>query len=170
MNELEKRRPQPLGDDGELESALSAAAAGDIEADLSISFRVSGGAPGQRYRLELEIRGQRLEVCRLDCAISDRHRAVEGRQMAVEDYSSLARHLLHSGLLDTKVGPPRFLPDTVVAVITVASGSATRRFYFAADADQAAVQGLTAPTAVLNAAEALYHVAGSMLDMDDVRP
>ena len=84
--------------------------------------------------------------------------------------SSLHRSLLRSEFLSTKTEPPRFLPDTLVGIIEVSSGETAHRVYYAADPDQAAVQGLSTPAAVLEAAEALYKAAEKILEIKDVRP
>ena len=170
MNERQKRKPEPLDESEVLKAALSRATKGEIDEDLSISFRVAGGSPKQRYRLMFEASGGRLEVCTLDCEMSDRHGLAEAHELDTKIISSLSRSLLQSELLSTTTKPPRFLPDTLVGIIEITSGNTTHRTYFAADADQAAIQDMTPPEAVLKAAEAIYKTAGSILDIDNVRP
>ena len=73
-------------------------------------------------------------------------------------------------MLAARPEPARFLPDTVVGILEITVGGSTYRTYFAADPDQAAVQGRTPPAEVLAAADAVYATAGRVLGIDDVRP
>ena len=137
---------------------------------LSISLRISGGAPQQRYRFAFETTGARVEACELDCEVSGRHASAEGYEVDAKTLSALGRSLARSGFLDTGSEPPRFLPDTLVGILEVTSGDTTHRTYFAADPDQAAVQDATPPAAVRKAADAVFKAAGSILDIGNVRP
>lgn len=170
MNDTQKQSPEPLDQSDVLKAALNRAARGDFDDDLSISLRISGGAPQQRYRFAFEASGTRVETCELDCEISGRHGSSEGSDIDAKTLSALGRSLARSGWLDTGAEPPRFLPDTLVGILEVTSGDTTHRTYFAADPDQAAVQDATPPDAVRKAAEAVFRAAGSILDVDNVRP
>ena len=170
MTVREKQRPEPLVKTEVLKEALGRAAKGEIDDDLAISFRVAGGVAGQHYRLVLRTVGERLDSCALDCTMSDRRGEAGERTIDAKILSPLYRSLLRSELLSTTTEPPRFLPDTLVGIIEIISGDTTHRVYYAADPDQAAVQGLPPPAAVLAAAEALYKAAGTILEIKDVRP
>jgi hypothetical protein len=170
MNEQRKHKPEPLDGSEVLKAALTRASRGEFDEDLAISLRIAGGAPEQRYSFAFATSGGRLEVCRLDCEMSDRHGADHGHEVDAKTISSLGRSLVRSELLSITTEPPRFLPDTLVGIIEITSGSTTHRIYFAADADQAAVQDVTPPDAVLKAADAIYQAAGTILNIENVRP
>ena len=170
MNESEKRTPESLVGSEQLTTALTAAASNEIDQDLSISLRVFGGLPGRHYRLNFRTRGRELDDASLDCEMTDRHSAVAHVEIDDAIMSTLSRRLLATGVLDTISESPTFLPDTLVGILTIELGDTVRRIYFAADPDQAAVQGKTPPKAVIDAAEALYAAAGRVLDIGDVRP
>ena len=170
MNDVQKQSPEPLDQSDVLKSALNRAAKGEFDDDLSISLRISGGAPQQRYRFTFEATGAGVEACELDCQVSGRHASNDGYEADAKTLSELGRSLARSGFLDTAMESPRFLPDTLVGIMEVTSGGTTHRTYFAADPDQAAVQDATPPDAVLKAADAVFRVAGSILHLDNVRP
>lgn len=168
MPDNEKRFPEAPDPAEAINATLARAAEGEVDSDLSISFRVAGGPPRARYRLEFRIE-DRLMSGELEDT-KNRRGAADQREADRGVVSSLARELLDSGFLRAPAQPPRFLPDTLVGIIDVSGNGRHRRVYFAADADPAAVQGLTTPPAVLRAAEALYRAAGGVLGRDDVRP
>lgn len=160
-------RPDPRA---ELSAALRRAAEGVADDDLTISLVVSGGLQQQRYQLVLRIRGGEIEECAIDCAMSDRRLQTKGRDVDPKLFADLSSKLLRSGVLELGEASPRFLPDTLIGVITIQLGQREHRVVFAADPDQAAVQGAVSPNAVVEAAEALYSTAGAILELDNVRP
>ena len=166
----DKQHPESLVRANVLTEALSRAAKGEVDDQLSISFLVTGGAGEQAYKLVLRATGGRIDSCALSCAMSDRHTEVQEAKIDPKALTSLYRSLLKSGLLSSDAKSPLFLPDTVVGIIEVALGETRHRVYFAADPDQAAVQGLTTPKGVLEAAEALYKAAEEVLEIDNVKP
>jgi hypothetical protein len=170
VNDVSKAAPEPLEPTDVVATGLSRVAAGDAVDDLAIDFLVAGGAPGQRYKLTLATAGRRLERCSVECALSGRRTASDRKEVDGQIVSALAERLLASELLSIREPTPSFLPDTLVGIITLSVGGVERRFYFAADPDQAAVQGLTTPPALLAAADALYDIAAQVLEMENVRP
>lgn len=178
MPEFDKPTPEPLEREDPVAGALGRIAArtkgtGDADErddDVTIEFRVAGGAPGQRYKLALRTTGRQVRTCTYDCDLSDRHRAAERPQIEGDLVPALAERLLRSDVLAVRTAPPSFLPDTVIGTITITAGGISRTVRFAADPDQAAVQDLATPPQVQAAADALYDLAGRVLDMDDVRP
>jgi hypothetical protein len=170
MDESQKQEPDPLDESVVLKTALSRAAKGKVDEDLSISFRVSGGAPEQRYDLVFKTNRGRLDVCSLDCEMSHRHVRAEANEVSLKTIASLASELLSSDLLSTASERPLFLPDTLIGIIEISFGGTAHRTYFAADPHQAAVQDMTPPDPVLTAAEAFYEAAGRVLNIGDVRP
>ena len=171
MSERQPRILDPVDDKGTLRTALMRAAEGDFDKDLTISLRVAGGAPEQRYRFDFKSRGGRVERCTLGCEISQRHGALEEpEEVDAKTMASLSRTILGSELLGVDEKPPRFLPDTLVGILEVTVGGVTHRTYFAADPDQASVQDLAPPDAVIKTAEMIYQVAEKALGIDNVRP
>jgi hypothetical protein len=170
VNDVSKAAPEPLDPSDLMATALTRAAAGEGIDDLAIDFRVAGGAPGQRYKLVLTTAGQRLERCSVECALSGRRTASDDKEAGEQIVSALAERLLASELLSIREPTPKFLPDTLIGIITLSVGGLERRFYFAADPDQASVQGLTTPRALLAAADTLYDTAAQVLGMENVRP
>jgi hypothetical protein len=178
MDEFEKANPVPLEREEPVAAVLSRIADGAYtkggvdkeDDDVTIDFRVAGGAPGQRFKLALTTSAREVTACTYDDDVSGRHRVAQPRSTDGELVASLAQQLTRSKLLSTRFVPPMFLPDTVIGTITITAGGVTRTVRFAADPDQAAVQGLTTPPEVLAAADALYETAGRVLDMENVRP
>ena len=182
MDELEKAAPEPLEREEPVAAALSRIADGaytkegaddenkEDDDDVVIDFRVAGGAPGQRFKLALTTSAREVTACTYDDDLSGRHRVAQPRSIEQNLVVSLAQQLSRSKLLSTPIVSPVFLPDTVIGTITITAGGVSRTIRFAADPDQAAVQGLTTPPEVLAAADALYDTAGRVLDMENVRP
>ena len=67
MDDRQPRIPDPVDDRGALLGALARAADGDFDEDLTISLRVAGGAPEQRYRFDFKSRRGHIDICTLDC-------------------------------------------------------------------------------------------------------
>ena len=103
-------------------------------------------------------------------AVLHRHAAVDEERLQDNDIVELARRLRDSEILDLAPEQPRFLPDTLVGVLDIARGSSTFRTHFAADADQAAIQGKPVPEPVRTAAEAIYEFAAARLAVESVAP
>lgn len=175
MPDFDKPTPEPLERDDLVAAGLSRLAArrkdaGAADDDVTIDFRVAGGAPGQRYKLTLATAGREVRACTYDCDLADRHRVADRPQVDATVVPTLAERLLGSEVLAVRAPAPRFLPDTVIGTITITAGGVTRTVRFAADPDQASVQDAATPPAVLAAADALYAAAARVLDVDDVRP
>ena len=171
-----KQHPEPIfaEDHDALGGALALSKDGRVSDDLSISLRVAGGLGGQRYRFGFLTRGERIEVCSLDCELSDRHAELE-RAHVDEDavpalVQALVQRVARSDVLRVPSEPSRFLPDTLIGTLEITSGGRTHRVDFAADPDQASVQGKTPPDAVLEAVDAIYTSAGTLLGVDQVGP
>lgn len=174
MNDFAKREPESLEHVDVVRSTLERVAKGDDGGDdLSIDFTVAGGAPSQRFRLALHIKGREVRSCSYDCDMSDRHVEIDRQQMSEKGgdlVGSLVQRLVRSDVLGSRYAPATFLPDTIIGTIVVTVGDEERRIQFAADPDQAAVQGLRPPAEVIAAVEALYDMAGQVLEMENVRP
>jgi hypothetical protein len=169
MTKDDKGRPEPLDGPDPLRTSLMRTAEGDVDPQLEISLRVGGGAPSQRHRFSFTAGGGAMSS-RLDSDFGDRHAAVDEERLQDNDIVELARRLRDSEILDLAPEQPRFLPDTLVGVLDIARGSSTFRTHFAADADQAAVQGKPVPEPVRTAAEAIYEFAAARLAVESVAP
>jgi hypothetical protein len=167
---MPKQEPVPFNESAVVAEALNRASAGKPDDDLSILLKVVGGAPGQRYRFEFDALGAKLRACTLDCDLTDRHYVAEERERSGMDIQSLAHDLLRSKVLESVPEPAKFLPDTIVGILKISSGRRVYRTYFAADPDQASVQGRTPQPEVTAAVEAIYSAAAKVLGTDAVRP
>jgi hypothetical protein len=160
----DKGQPVSLEPDDPIRVVLARAAAGDVDENLKIVLRVSGGMPAQSYRFDYRVGGDLTARVSLDDERSNRRRAVDGASVERNEVAELARELVASGVLDVPADPPRFLPDTVVGVLEISYGKATFRVYFAADPEQASVQEVPPRPELHRAAEAIYVAAGALMD------
>ena len=174
MNDFAKREPESLERVDTVRAALERVAKGDVgDDDVSIDFTVAGGAPSQRFKLALHTRGREIRSCTYDCDMSDRHETVDRERLSAksaDQVGSLVERLARSNAFAVRYAPPTFLPDTIIGTIVITVGDVERRIRFAADPDQAAVQGLRPPAEVIAAVEALYDTAAEVLGMENVRP
>ncbi|MDQ3874992.1 MAG: hypothetical protein M3322_05495 [Actinomycetota bacterium] len=170
MAETEKARPEPIEEPGSLYAVLDRTAKGEVDPELRISLLVVGGAPSQRYRFDFAASGSGEVSAELACDLSNRRGKAEGRKLAEGQFAALARAILASGVLEAPAEPPRFLPDTVVGILELSDGTSRRRWYFAADPEQARSQQAEPPRAVADAADAIYAVAGRLMRKRSVKP
>jgi hypothetical protein len=170
MAKGDKGRPEPLDGPGPLRTALMRTADGDVDPQLQISLRVSGGAPSQRHQFNFTVAGGGRMSSRLDSDFGNRHAAVDEERLQDNDIVELVRRLRDSEILDLAPQQPRFLPDTLVGMLDITRGPSTFRVYFAADADQAAVQGKPVPEPVRAATAAIYDMAAAWLAVESVAP
>jgi hypothetical protein len=171
MADTAKATPAPIEEPASLQGALEAAAGGAVDPRLEISLIVAGGAPSQRYRFAFRGAGAGDAESDLECQPSKRRGT--SKQTAKPDpaqFADLVRAILASGLLEVPQQQPRFLPDTVVGKLEISDGSSRRRWYFAADPDQASVQQLQTPPAVAKAADAIYAAGGRLMGKRSVKP
>jgi hypothetical protein len=164
-----KATPDPIEEAEPLKRALERAAEGKPDRRLSISMLVAGGAPSQRYRFEFAARGTGAVSSRLACEPSERQADADDR-VDPSELADLARAVLGSGVLDTPVETPRFLPDTLVGILDITYGTSRLRRYFAADPDQAQVQNAEPPAGVAKAADAIYSFGARRMGRRSVKP
>lgn len=169
MAETPKDTPDPIEEPQSLKEALERAAEGRADRRFRISLLVTGGAPSQRYRFEFLVRGTGAASSKLEDVPSDRQGKSDDR-LEPSELAELARTLLASGVLDTPAEPPRFLPDTLVGILDITNGKARFRRYFAADADQAELQGAAAPAGLAKAADAIYAFGAKRMGKRSVKP
>jgi hypothetical protein len=106
-----------------------------------VVYRVAGGPPGKRLETVIDISGTgKLTASSLDemAGLSRRRRT---SKLARSEVSTLVRSILESGLLDESETGERFLPDSVIASITVETDGAIVTKYFLADARLRSAQG-----------------------------
>ena len=137
---------------------------------LTIRLHISGGMPSQAYHFDFRTAGNEVTYCELDCTLSGRQGSRESSVLEYDDFSNLLSKLQESQVLETVQENPRFLPDTVVGYLEITDGELSRRMYFAADEDQAGVQGKTVSPELQAAVEPIYQMAGKLLDMESVKP
>jgi hypothetical protein len=169
MAETPKETPEPLEEPESVKSALERAAEGKPDRRFAISLIVTGGAPSQHYRFEFAARGTGTLAARLSCEPSDRQGRSDERLEPAE-LAELARGVLASGVLDTPAEPPRFLPDTLVGILDITSGTTRFRRYFAADREQADVQDAGPPPGLAKAADAIYALGAKRMGKRSVKP
>jgi hypothetical protein len=138
--------------------------------DLHVALVISGGVPSQMYQLEFDVAGTGDVMSRLQSDLA-RHGPKSARtRLDRGDVVRLFRTILKSGILDTAPEPPGFLPDTVVGRLEILDRRELYRSYFAADADQAEVQGRMPPRPLQMVVEEVYRLAAKLLGVRSVRP
>jgi hypothetical protein len=169
MAETPKETPEPLEEPESVKPALERAAEGKPDRRFAISLVVTGGAPSQRYRFEFAARGTGTFSAQLSDEPADQRERSEERLESAE-LAGLARDVLASGVLDTPADPPRFLPDTLVGILDITSGTTRFRRYFAADREQADVQAAVPPPGLAKAADAVYALGAKRMGRRTVKP
>ena len=137
---------------------------------ISVELRVSGGQASRRYAFHFRAGGDQEAQAELRCGLSGRQGEAKDVRLHEGEWTSLLREILDSGVLDLPEEPPRFLPDTVVGLLEISDGESTRWLYFAADEDQASVQGKRPPPPLTSVVETIYRLAGRMMNLPSVRP
>ena len=170
MAETEKARPEPIEAPESLKAVLEGAAQGEVDPRLRISLVVAGGAPSQRYHFNFAASGSGEVSAELSCDLSNRRGKAEGRKLDEAQVAELVRTILAGGLLDAPAELPGFLPDTVVGILELSDGTSSVRWNFAADPEQARSQQAEPPPAVVEAADAIYTLAGKLMEQRSVKP
>lgn len=141
------------------------------EKNLRVSLRINGGLPSQKFRLDFQAAGDGTVSCEVDCQLSGRHGKTEEKvRLEAQELRGLLETIVESGVLDLPEEQPAFLPDTVVGILEISDGSSTRRFYFAADPDQAEVQGKVPPPELQRTLEAIYGLGAKLTGLRSVKP
>jgi hypothetical protein len=169
MAETPKDTPEPIEEPQALRSALERTAEGKPDRSFEVSLRVAGGAPSQRYRFEFTARGTGSLATSISDDMSERHGKSDER-LDPSEFADLARVLLRSGVLETPAETPRFLPDTLVGILDITQGTSRFRRHFAADRDQAQVQDVQPPSALVKAADAIYALGARRMNKRSVKP
>ena len=115
-------------------------------------YRVAGGPPGKRLESVIQIGG----TGDLSASLLDEMRGIGRRELTrklpPEDVTNLIRAVVDSGLLEESDRGGPFLPDSVIASVTVESDGAAITHYFLPDKDRRAAQGkeLSRPLQILH--------------------
>jgi hypothetical protein len=135
---------------------------------FSVKMRVGGGIPSQRYSFDFSAAGDGTAECKFECHLLGRKGQSEKTKLAPKDLVTLLRTFERVVKLPQE--QPLFLPDTIVGILEVSDGSNLRRFYFAADAEQAKTQGKVPPAELLRAVDAIYAVGAKLTGERRVKP
>lgn len=142
----------------------------DLRDALRVELRISGGMPGQDYLFEFASSGSGAAQSQIRDSLSDRHGKPKQASLEGKNLTRLLDAILTSGVLDLPEEPPQFLPDTVVGYLEVSHSDSGRRWYFAADEDQAQAQGKIPSREIKEVLETIYSLGEELLGMDSVRP
>lgn len=106
-----------------------------------VVYRVAGGPPGKRLETVTEVRGTgELKASLLD-EMAGIARREKTSKLPGRETSTLMRSILESGLLDEGDTGEGFLPDSVIASITVETDGVSVTKHFLADERLRSVQG-----------------------------
>lgn len=106
-----------------------------------VVYRVAGGPPGKRLETVTEVRGTgELKASLLD-EMAGIARREKTSKLPGRETSNLMRSILESGLLDEGDTGEGFLPDSVIASITVETDGVSVTKHFLADERLRSVQG-----------------------------
>jgi hypothetical protein len=168
------RKPQPSIEPGSSEPLASrvrrAIRDEKTARDIRVALRVGGGLPEQAYHFEFLAEGSGAAHGELRCQLSDRSVRKRTRSLDPRRFRSLLRRIDESRILQRRADEPRFLPDTVIGLLEVASEGTTERIYFAADPDQASVQNKVPSAALQGVVDAFYAEGARLLGVRNVKP
>jgi hypothetical protein len=137
---------------------------------LQVKLKVRGGLPSQKYAFDFAAGGDGAATCQVEDQLRKRAGASGTKRSTLSDKEFVSLLKKVQPALDSPVEPPSFLPDTVIGILEISDGSATRRIYFAADPEQARTQGKVPPREVLEAADAVYAAGASLLGTRNIKP
>jgi len=139
-----------------------------IRRGFGVKMKVRGGIPSQGYSFDFSAAGDGTAECRFECHLSGRKGQSQKTNLAPKDMVALLRTLERVVKLPQE--PPLFLPDTVVGILEVSDGTNLRRYYFAADPEQAKTQGKIPPSELRQAVDAIYAIGAKLTGNRRVKP
>jgi hypothetical protein len=139
-----------------------------IRREFTVKLRVRGGIPSQGYSFDFSAAGDGTAECRFECSMSGRKGESKNTKLATKDLAALLRKL--ERVVSLPQEQPLFLPDTVVGILEVSDGTSLRRFYFAADPEQAKTQGKIPPAELLQVVNAIYAMGARLTGSRQVKP
>jgi hypothetical protein len=167
----EKDQPnlQPAPPDSLRENLAAQAERGPIP-ETRVSLRIGGGLPSQSFHLEVEAAGDESGHSRIHCELSGRSAATEKTRLEAQAFQGLLGEIVKSGVLSLREERTLFLPDTLVGILEISDGKSLRRYYFAADPDQAETQGKVPPPELQKAIDAVYRLGSRLTGLESVKP
>lgn len=169
MAQNEKKEPSVSPGPPSLAENLRLAVKDDrIRRSFRVTLMVHGGVRGQNYSFAFSATGDGNVQCSFECGLSGRKGKSEKSNLADKDFASLLGKLQKT--MQLPHDQPKFLPDTVVGVLEVSDGANVRRFYFAADPEQAKTQGKSPPPELLAAVNAIYSIGAQLTGNRSVKP
>lgn len=139
-----------------------------VRRGLTVKMTVRGGIPSQAYSFDFAAAGDGTAECRFECHLSGRKGQSEKTRLAPKDMAAMLRALGRAVTLPQE--QPLFLPDTLVGILEVSDGTSVRRFYFAADPEQAKTQGKIPPRDLLQAVDAIYAIGAKLTGNRRAKP
>jgi hypothetical protein len=140
---------------------------------FSIRLKVGGGVRSQEYSFDFLATGDGHAECRFACGVSGRagdSKKADAAKTTSSPQGFMALLRKMQTVLRVPLVQPRFLPDTLIGVLEISDGQGVHRVYFAADPDQAETQGLTPPSELLAAINAIYSMGSKLTGQRSVKP
>jgi hypothetical protein len=169
MAQNEKKKPSAFPAPPSLAENLKLAVKDErVRRAFRVALTIHGGVRGQNYSFEFAATGDGDVRCAFECGLSGRKGKSEKSSLADKDFASLLGKLQKT--MQLPHDQPKFLPDTVVGVLEVSDGADMRRFYFAADPEQAKTQGKVPPAELLAAVNAIYSIGAKLTGSRSAKP
>jgi hypothetical protein len=139
-----------------------------VRRTVNVKLTIRGGIESQAYSFDFSAAGDGTAESRFECRPSGRKGESKKTSLAGKDFVALLGKVRRAMQLLQE--QPSFLPDTVVGILEVSDGRNVRRFYFAADPEQAKTQGKTPPPELLGAVNAIYSLSARLTGSRSVKP
>jgi hypothetical protein len=137
----------------------------DFKSDMKITYRLTGGAPGQRLKEEVEIAAD--GPARV--SVHDEMRMKPSEQASSTIKPNEVQELyqmLEQGLDSlTPASEARFVPDSLVGSIILEVGNKTATFYFLADESERAALGATLSAPISRAIQRFDQMEKRLLEL-----
>ena len=169
MAQIPKQQPSIAPGPRSLDENLALALKDEtVRRTVNVKLMIRGGLEPQAYSFDFSAAGDGTAECRFECRPSGRKGQSEKTSLADKDFVALLGKVRRT--MQIPYEQPSFLPDTVVGILEVSDGGNVRRFYFAADAEQAKTQGKTPPPKLLGAVNAIYSLGARLTGKRSVKP
>ena len=121
---------------------------GDLSDDVSIVYRLNGGAPGKQVNESVLLTSDGKVRVLVSDELGRKLEGDAGDNLGREAFLELAR-TVESGINDLIPEPEaRFIPDSLVGSVSIGIGDEVETYYFDADEEAAAHQGSEMPSGV----------------------
>src|SRR5581483_5813567 len=169
MEQKDKQPPSIAPEDDSFSKNLALAIKDEnIRRPFTVTMKIRGGIPSQGYILDFSASGDGTAECSFQCSLSDREGASQKANLDTKDLIELLRKV--ERIVKLPQEQPLFLPDTLVGIVEVSDGTYLRRFYFAADPEQAKRQGKVPAAELLQVVNAIYAVGAKLTGHRNVKP